>query len=634
MYAKRLKRIAIVLTAIGLALAVTGIIGVYLFTFPGIEIERVSFTTEGYDSPPRKVSGLLLKPDNPVEVPTPAVIFCHGSHLSNEAYFGVCREIAKSGLMVLAIDLRGHGSTGGGNDWGYSEMRDAWAGADYLSEREEVDGERIAITGHSLGGVTATRAGLFQEDGKITVVAPVWCYQGGEESLEDEYGPVGDYIGRIWPFLAASRVYDIHDEEELEKREVISHVDLENPPNYLLVAGTKDEYLPVGHMEEIMRAATGESEVVPGVTYGSFDDGTARRFIVTEDTHVTQLVSSEAWNAVNSWIFEAFELEEPEPVTRSPAHRFLFQAFILVGFLLVAVGFFYFVRFFFKEKPDDWEPGISTDRVGDYRKLAVASILLYMGVCFASFPLAKALGLRAFIPFTGLIAVAGPDVFSSQAAGHIIMLMALMPLLAVLARRWELPPFDAPDYFGGLFSRSRGRSEAGYAEMGIWAKLAIGIAPFALFLVLYAPTAYGLYINTGFPISVPGFLSLLAVLVVYLFLEGHFFHAFLLPAWGDLGARWRRVLYILSEAGIRSIGFAVAFVPIVWDPLTRMAGPDSRMAYPLVPAAFVLGLLIFVPVSLLTFVFRRRGYGVLAISVSVALFASWFFSTQLAIRLF
>ncbi len=645
-HAKKLKRIAFILVAAGLVLAITGIIGTYFLTFPGVEIERVSFTTEPYDTPPRTVSGLLIKPDDPVEIPTPAVIFCHGSHLSKEVYLGAARELARQGLVVLTIDLRGHGGTGGTSDWGFSEMRDVWAAADFLSTLDGVDAERIAVTGHSLGGVTATRAGLFQEDGKITVTAPVWCYPGGRESMEEMSGPIDDLTGPLWPFMATSRVFDIRDPEELEKRRIIDSVTADRPPNFQLVAGTRDEFMGVGPQQELVEAAAGVVDLERGRTYGSFEDGTARRFVVTEDTHGTQVTSPETWGAVSDWIFRGFGLDEPSPVSNAPTYRMLFWALVLFGFLAVAIGCIYGLRFLLGEDGNNWSPRISTDRNRDYRILAGVSVLLYFGVSFAAFPLARALGIRAFIPFAGLVDIVGPDVFSSQAAAHIIMLVVLIPALAYAAKRWGLSPFNRPESFSRLFRWGRpdrsaeasAAPEAGssgaYEDMGLGSKLLVGTVPFAVLLVLYIPTAHGLHLARGMPISIWGSLAFFAVLAVYLFLEGHFFQAFLLPAWGSLDSRWRRVSYVVSEGCIRALGLTFAFIPIVGNPMVMMGGAESGMRYPLFPTALLLGLVVFIPVSALTFLFRRRGYGVSAVSIGIALFATWVFSTLVAVRMF
>lgn len=643
----RLKKIAIASIALGLILALLGIVGAYFFTFPDIQLERVSFSTAPYESPPHRVSGLLFIPDHPIAEPTPAVIFSHGLTQSKEAYFSPCRELARRGVIVLAIDLRGHGSTGGVNDFGYSEMIDVWAAADYLASREDVDGERIAATGHSLGGMASTRAGIFQSDQKIKAVAAVWCTPSIEETMELTYGPIDNFLGRVWPHLAVSRRFDINSPADRKKREVKQHVTLERPPNYLLVIGSREAEGTVPQQKEVMRKATGTADVVPGRTYGSFEEGTARKFVVTKDTHLTEMISPKVWNAVYSWIFEAFGLKDPSPVGNELSYRVLFQALVLVGFLLVALGLFYAIRLFLGEKSDGWELSISPDRSRDYRWIAAFSVLLFLGASYGALPLTRLLGIRAFIPFSFVPFVLGADLLANIAAGVILLLLLAFPATFALARRWDLAPFNRPIRLREVFypedhsvgkkepdATSPNESPGGLGPKTPWARLLLGTAPFALFLLLYSTTAYGLHLVRGVPISIPGFLSLTAVLTAYFYLSGHYLHAFLLPSWGNLKSRWHRISYMVSEAGVRALGLAVAFLPVVSNPLVSIGSPIARTKLLLILSMAVIGFLVFLPVSALTLSFRRRGYGVFASSITMALFVSWVYATYFAVRFF
>ncbi|MBM3957597.1 MAG: alpha/beta fold hydrolase, partial [Gemmatimonadetes bacterium] len=144
MYRAKLKKRVFILLACGLALSAAAAAGCWALTFPGVDIRRVAFDTGEYESPARRVSGLLITPDNPVSDPAPGVVFVHGFLMSKEVYFGPARELAKRGVPVLAIDLRGHGSTGGRGDQNFTEVYDALAAVDYLASLPGVDPDRIA----------------------------------------------------------------------------------------------------------------------------------------------------------------------------------------------------------------------------------------------------------------------------------------------------------------------------------------------------------------------------------------------------------------------------------------------------------------------------------------------------------
>ena len=97
--------------------------------------------------------------------PLPAVFFVSGSGLQDRDGFGsgieigtrtILDHLTAAGFLVLRVDDRGVGaSTGPMEGLGFDELvADARACVDFLFEREDVDPERLAVIGHSEGGVT------------------------------------------------------------------------------------------------------------------------------------------------------------------------------------------------------------------------------------------------------------------------------------------------------------------------------------------------------------------------------------------------------------------------------------------------------------------------------------------------
>jgi alpha-beta hydrolase superfamily lysophospholipase len=81
-----------------------------------------------------------------------AVLLDHGSGGSRERTVGHIRMLARHGYGVLALDLAGNGeSEGHSNGLGDNAQPAIAAGLDYLSRRDDVDRERIAGYGLSLG---------------------------------------------------------------------------------------------------------------------------------------------------------------------------------------------------------------------------------------------------------------------------------------------------------------------------------------------------------------------------------------------------------------------------------------------------------------------------------------------------
>lgn len=617
---RRFLKAAAVLALCGVALSLLGALVVWRETRGGPRIERVAFDTRPYDSPPRRVSGLLFLPEEPASNPAPAVIFLHGMTVQKETYVSQCVELAGHGLVVLAIDLRGHGETGGSYSFGETEMRDAWAAADYLAGLEQVDPEKIGVAGHSLGGITATRAGIFQEDGKIEAVAAIYCWPGQKEAVELVFGSLDGFIGRLWPFLAISRVYDINDQAAQRARDVAGSVSTSSPPDFLLVIGDGDQLGSVEQARQIMKNATGRGHVAANTTYGSFADGTARRLEVTGDDHATEATSTAVLDAVASWMFESFGLRPPDTVRNTSIRRYAGWSAILWGLALVAAGSVFLLRAFRREergrgdiapyRPDGRKAG---------RWLGATAALLFCAASVAALPFAKASGIRAFVPFFGV------DAFASIALSRAVLLVPCALALHGLTRLKRWKPL-APGARGAERTRRwRGLGTAGFSAL-------LGSAPVALFAALYAPTAHCLHLPGAVPVSAGWFALLSAVLAVQLWVEQEYLHYFFMPAFAPCETTARRLGYILAEAAVRGVAFGLAFLPVLSNPFQLIGRPGLVVRFPALPTFMALGLMVFLPASALAFYARRRGYNViapcLALALSTALMFSSFFSSR------
>jgi len=89
--------------------------------------------------------------------PVPAVIILHGAGSRKENHADFARAATAYGFAALTFDNRGHGETEG--DLGASVIDDLGALARMLAERPEIDGERIAVRGSSMGGLMALHLG-------------------------------------------------------------------------------------------------------------------------------------------------------------------------------------------------------------------------------------------------------------------------------------------------------------------------------------------------------------------------------------------------------------------------------------------------------------------------------------------
>lgn len=88
-----------------------------------------------------------------------ALVLLPGSGSSSAALGRHAAVLSEAGFGVLALDPRGQGeSTGRGNDWGWFGDQDVPAAVTWLTEQEDVDPDRIAVVGLSMGGEEAIGA--------------------------------------------------------------------------------------------------------------------------------------------------------------------------------------------------------------------------------------------------------------------------------------------------------------------------------------------------------------------------------------------------------------------------------------------------------------------------------------------
>jgi uncharacterized protein len=132
-----------------------------------------------YESEGLRIYGLLTIPNG--EMPAsgwPAIVFNHGYippdvYKTEERYVAYVDQLAKNGYIVYKIDYRGHDrsegeATGAYGDSGYTvDVLNAVAA---LKAFPQVDGQRIGMWGHSMGGFLTLRAMTISKDIKAGVI--------------------------------------------------------------------------------------------------------------------------------------------------------------------------------------------------------------------------------------------------------------------------------------------------------------------------------------------------------------------------------------------------------------------------------------------------------------------------------
>ncbi len=120
--------------------------------------ERISYSSMGVT-----IAGALFLP--PARGPFPALVVCHGYMDFKENYRELCEYLSRRGIAALAIDMHGHGESGGER---YHLDLDEWVadirGAlDALQAHPMVDGENVGAFGLSSGGTAVLECALVDE---------------------------------------------------------------------------------------------------------------------------------------------------------------------------------------------------------------------------------------------------------------------------------------------------------------------------------------------------------------------------------------------------------------------------------------------------------------------------------------
>jgi alpha-beta hydrolase superfamily lysophospholipase len=122
----------------------------------------------------------------PSSRPAPAVILVHMLHRSRREWDALAQRFASEGIGALAIDLRGHGESGGaaptaadGNPDYSSMLLDLKAARRHLAQRPDVHHARIGIVGASLGANLAVlEASADAGVASLALLSPSLDYRG------------------------------------------------------------------------------------------------------------------------------------------------------------------------------------------------------------------------------------------------------------------------------------------------------------------------------------------------------------------------------------------------------------------------------------------------------------------------
>jgi dipeptidyl aminopeptidase/acylaminoacyl peptidase len=193
-----------------------------------------------------------------------AVVFIHGSPGNRSELLAEGRALARGGFGVLLFDMPGHGDSGGRVAWSGADRAALVAATDYVAAQPDVDPGRIGAYGFSMG--SSITAQVAARDPRLRAVVLAGAFTTEEQQLRYEFrkwGPITQ-LPALWAARREGLAID-----ELRTATVIEQI---APRPLLLVAGDRDDAVPVAMTRELFDAARGPKElfVVHGATHGGY----------------------------------------------------------------------------------------------------------------------------------------------------------------------------------------------------------------------------------------------------------------------------------------------------------------------------------------------------------------------------
>jgi len=186
--------------------------------------------------------------------PSAAVLHLHGNAGSIRSHAFFSEHLPRAGFAVMILDYRGYGESKGRARRRGPMLEDAHAALDALLARDDVDPQRVALFGQSLGGAFALL--LAAERPEVAAVMLESPFASWREIAADALGG-----GAVARFAARLLISD-------ELRPVDAAAQIDRP--MLVIHGDSDRIIPVAHGRRVSQAAPQSTlHVLPGADHNS-----------------------------------------------------------------------------------------------------------------------------------------------------------------------------------------------------------------------------------------------------------------------------------------------------------------------------------------------------------------------------
>jgi hypothetical protein len=302
----RLKKLFLLCSIILVSVGVSGTI--YFTCFAG-NYTICNQTLTSADG--TQLASLVYTPKDISAGNLPGIVVAHGFTSNKQTMQGISLELVKCGFVVIAIDFRGHGESGGNlgeerNLYGEEHnklMDDVYAGVQYLKNLPYVNNNSIGLVGHSMGGAAVMGTAILYAN-EINATVSIGMVGENESS---RYAINGTAIG-----------------------------------NLLIAMGGLEELFTKAQALTFLKNVTGGLDPVEaGVLYGDFKYGNASKlFIAPNADHILEISDINIINETVTWFRSAFYTGSTPALTNN--YR---QVFIILAALGAILGFFVFVAY-------------------------------------------------------------------------------------------------------------------------------------------------------------------------------------------------------------------------------------------------------------------------------------------------
>jgi dienelactone hydrolase len=256
------------------------------------------------------ITGKLYRPLTATDIdPAPGVLLLHGMNNDKDTEGPAALELARRGIVALAIDEISHGDSDRLIDiMGYftgGSVTTLGGNASYqwLKSLPFVDETQTGLVGHSMGAGTASAIAASNPDHRAIVIQA-----GGPYNLTD-HSYMNNYLV-VWAFY-----------EEL------------------FTTQSRSEFLQDSlEMIALNENLTSANDAQTDFTYGTFGDGSASRYAICPCTHPGATWNSKGVSETTAWMLQALMgLSESEATTLAAGQTYMIREGATLFALIVSV---------------------------------------------------------------------------------------------------------------------------------------------------------------------------------------------------------------------------------------------------------------------------------------------------------